>query len=345
MIGSNRFLDILDRFPQVRLAVFGDYFLDKYLVIDPVLTEASLETGLEALQVVAMRSSPGAAGTVTSNLATLEVGSIYAVGAIGDDGHGYELRQGLQRTGVDMTHLMVLNEIFTPTYTKPMVIQDDGSERESSRVDIKNRRPLSDTIQTRLLEELEAVLPEVEAVILADQVAEAHLGVLTDYTRQRIADLAAGHPEIIFFADSRANINSYRNVIIKPNAREAAQCLGLATEAEVTIEQLGTMGRELAVRNGRPVFITLGAEGMLVCTAESQTPVPGVPVTGPLDICGAGDSATAGIVAALCAGATYEEAATFGNLVASLTIQQVGTTGTSTPTEVLQRYLDHFGEG
>ena len=61
MMTSDRFLEILDGFAQVRLAVFGDFFLDKYLVIDPVLAELSLETGLEAHQVVAMRSSPGAA--------------------------------------------------------------------------------------------------------------------------------------------------------------------------------------------------------------------------------------------------------------------------------------------
>ena len=343
MLTADRFLEILDAFPRVRLAVFGDFFLDKYLVIDPVLAELSLETGLEAHQVVSMRSSPGAAGTVTNNLAALQIGSLQAVGAIGDDGHGYELRQGLQRTGVDMQHLLVLEEIFTPTYTKPMVIQEDGSEREGNRVDIKNRRPLSEAVQERLVAELVAVLPEVDAVIVADQVEEPHLGVVTDFTRKRLAQIAGEHSDTLFFADSRANINAFRNVIIKPNAREAAACLGLSAEEEASAEQLAQMGQQLAERNGRPVYITLGPGGMLVCTADQTTHVPGVPVEGPVDICGAGDSATAGIVSALCADATYEEAALFGNLVASLTVQQIGTTGTASPTEVLQRYIETFG--
>src|SRR5512137_532700 len=88
----------LDRLPGLAIAVVGDFFLDKYLVIDRSLSEISLETGLESYQVVAKRCSPGAAGTVTSNLRALGVGSVYAVGLTGDDGEGYELRQGLART-------------------------------------------------------------------------------------------------------------------------------------------------------------------------------------------------------------------------------------------------------
>jgi sugar/nucleoside kinase (ribokinase family) len=44
-----------------------------------------------------------------------------------------------------------------------------------------------------------------------------------------------------------------------------------------------------------------------------------------------------GIVAALCCGASHVEAAQVGNLVASITIQQIGTTGTATRAQVLDR--------
>jgi sugar/nucleoside kinase (ribokinase family) len=54
-----------------------------------------------------------------------------------------------------------------------------------------------------------------------------------------------------------------------------------------------------------------------------------------VDICGAGDSFSAGAVTALAAGATPAEAARFGNLVASVTIMKKGT-GTASPSEVLE---------
>jgi len=48
-------------------------------------------------------------------------------------------------------------------------------------------------------------------------------------------------------------------------------------------------------------------------------------------------------VLALCAGASLPEAALVGCLVASITVQQLATTGTATPEQVLQR-LDLWRE-
>jgi len=46
----------------------------------------------------------------------------------------------------------------------------------------------------------------------------------------------------------------------------------------------------------------------------------------------------AGLVAALCAGGTLAESALVGNLVSSLTIQQLGETGTATRVQILARF-------
>ena len=71
---AERLQDLLLRFPKCRIAVLGDFFLDKYLDVDPALAEVSLETGKTAHQVVSIRCSPGAAGTVVNNLAALGAG-------------------------------------------------------------------------------------------------------------------------------------------------------------------------------------------------------------------------------------------------------------------------------
>ncbi len=54
-----------------------------------------------------------------------------------------------------------------------------------------------------------------------------------------------------------------------------------------------------------------------------------------------------GAVLALCAGATLPEAALVGNLVASITIQQIGTTGVAQPLqlqEAFSRWASASGE-
>src|SRR5260370_11048266 len=87
---------ILSRIPALRIGVLGDLFLDRYLEIDAALTEPSLETGLDAYQVVRVRSLPGAAGTIINNLVALGVSRVEPIAVIGDDGEGYELRQALK---------------------------------------------------------------------------------------------------------------------------------------------------------------------------------------------------------------------------------------------------------
>jgi sugar/nucleoside kinase (ribokinase family) len=57
-------------------------------------------------------------------------------------------------------------------------------------------------------------------------------------------------------------------------------------------------------------------------------------------VVGAGDSTSAGIVCAAAAGAALEDAAAFGNLVASITIQQLGTTGIASPQQVRERWRE-----
>ena len=75
----------------------------------------------------------------------------------------------------------------------------------------------------------------------------------------------------------------------------------------------------------------------MVVTDPETTVVPGVRLTGPTDPTGAGDSATAGAVLALAAGAALPEAALIGNLVASITVEQLATTGTARPEQLPQR--------
>jgi sugar/nucleoside kinase (ribokinase family) len=73
--------------------------------------------------------------------------------------------------------------------------------------------------------------------------------------------------------------------------------------------------------------------------------VRGVRVPEPTDPTGAGDSATAGAVLALCAGASPAEAALVANLVASITVQQLGTTGTARPEELAPRLEMWLAQG
>lgn len=330
---------LLSVFPRLRIAVVGDFFLDKYLVIDPRLGEPSVETGLEAHQVVEKRLSPGAAGTVMGNLSALDVGTLYAVGIIGCDGEGFELKKGLKQRRVNLDYLIETPERFTPTYIKPMRQQSNGSEVEMNRLDIQNRTPTPRPLEEAIVERLREVVERVDGVVALDQVSERDTGVITTRVREEIRRLAESHPEIVFFGDARAHIGEFRSILLKPNQYEAVRAVYPNASEPLSRKLVWSSAKELSRRTTKPVFVTLGSEGILLVDSSRGTHIPTIRVEGPLDVVGAGDSATAGIVASLCAGASLVEAAFVGNIVASITIQQIGTTGTASRQQVRERFV------
>jgi bifunctional ADP-heptose synthase (sugar kinase/adenylyltransferase) len=327
---------LLSRFPTRRIAVIGDFFLDKYLEVDPALAEVSVETGKRANQVVAIRTSPGAAGTVVNNLAALGAGTLHALGATGDDGDAYDLRKGLAAQLCTTDGLIPFSFLKTPTYLKPRNAGDPSLAGEHERYDTKNRTKTPQEVCDRTLERLDAILSQLDALIIADQVEQDDCGVITASVRAALAERARTCPRIVFWADSRTHIRQFRNVIIKPNQFEAVGHENPRPGDEVSVAGVRDALPRLRAEIGAPVCVTHGAEGMIVSDPQT-TAIPGVKLTGPIDPTGAGDSVTAGAVLALCSGATLPEAALVGCLVASITVQQLATTGTAAPAQVLER--------
>ena len=83
--------EILAAFPKLSALVVGDICLDRWCTYDPATSEPSRETGIPRIGVVSTEVTPGAGGTVANNLAALGVGRVAVLGAVGDDGFGYEL--------------------------------------------------------------------------------------------------------------------------------------------------------------------------------------------------------------------------------------------------------------
>jgi len=320
---------ILAAIPRLCVGVLGDLFLDRYLDIDPALTEQSVETGLDAYQVTRVRSSPGAAGTVINNLVALGAGAIPVIAVIGNDGEGHELRQALAAMpAVQPIGIVAHPNRRTPTYTKPML-----GDRELNRLDIKNHQPLPADAELAVLAALHELWGRLDALVIVDQVSEPECGVVTSNVRRQVGVLASSNPIRAVIADSRERIGLFQNVRLKPNQQE---CLATVESAS----DVADAAARLARRAGRTVFCTCGERGILVAEPNNDRPtsVPACPVQGPIDPVGAGDSTAAAIACALASGASAVIAAAFGNLVASVTVRQIGTTGTATPEQIRQAH-------
>ena len=336
-LSQKRFDQIIDAFPQSKIGVIGDFFLDEYLILDKYLSEISVETSLEAYQVCSTRKSPGAAGTVTNILRSLNV-PVHAIGFSGDDGHGFELRRSLNHLNVNLDHFPIFPDRATPTYTKPMLLEN-GVETELSRLDTKNRQPLNADHEKQFIHSLRQLATEVNAILVIDQVQERNCGVISDAIRAELSSLAEKYPDLVIVADSRENMSLFTNCIVKFNVNEASKMLQIEhpDQPPAFIQQLSL---QLYEHYQKPIILTMGRDGLQVTDQSGSTRIPAIPISGPVDIVGAGDSVMASMGAALSVGASLIEASIIGNITASIIVQQIGTTGIATRPQLQQRYIE-----
>ena len=346
MISEARLETILNQFQDQRILVVGDFYLDAYWYIDKTRSTLSLETPWHTNPVVEQRHSPGAAGTVTNNLKALGVGAVYTLGVIGEDGFGGTLLECLQSNGCLTDFMIQVPEWVTPTYLKPIHRGYEGVETEGPRFDIENQLAMAASVETAVIDALRDCIPLVDGIIVGDQMPLENLGVVTNRVRTELCELGLAFPDKIFFADSRTRIGKYRNVIIKPNRFEAKRAVQPEWGGQdVDMEEARQCAATLAEQTQNTVYVTLGENGILVYNEGEFTHIRGVPINDEIDPVGAGDSISAGLVATLCSLRASQaqasvEAAYVGNLVASITVTKIGTTGTASPAEILQRHQD-----
>ena len=318
--------EILAAIPKLAALVVGDICLDRWCTYDPSTSEASRETGIPRIGVVRTESTAGAGGTVANNLAALGCGRVAVLGAIGDDGFGLELSRALAADGISDLCIRA-DSMQTFTYTK--VINFETGVEDRPRLDFINIAPLARAVEDQVLDRLQAAAQAFDVIIISDQAETSRGGVVTPAMRARLSGMAQTHRDKIFFADSRARIQYFRHVIAKPNQQEGeAACR----------EWIGRINYpELRRLLASPLLmVTHGPNGVLVVDDNGESWVPTRPEPNPVDICGAGDSFSAGAALALAAGASSTDAAQFGNLVASVTIMKKGT-GTATLGEVREK--------
>ena len=316
---------ILEGYAERSALVVGDICLDRRCIYDPGMTEPSRETGIPRTGIVSTEVAPGAGGSVASNLAALGIGRAAVLGVLGRDGHAYELTQALNARGILTDLLVRASEVPTFTYTK--LINGRNGAEDLSRIDFLNTRPLPESVEQEVLGYLQEFAPNFDVIFISDQADTKRGGVVTSSVRAELEKIAEANPEKIIWADSQIRVERFRKMILKPNESEA-NAASIALFGKVDYHRLRNHA------DSKLIFVTKGAEGVLVVENGTQTLVPARVVEKPADISGAGDSFSAGAAVALAITGSPLDAARFGNLVASITVTKNGT-GVATPAEVL----------
>jgi bifunctional ADP-heptose synthase (sugar kinase/adenylyltransferase) len=282
---------------------------------------------------------------VTNNLVAMGAKAA-AIGYTGQDGNGYTLRQALRKGQVNLDYFIESPDRFTPTYTKPMMREVDDTHIELNRIDLINRTPNPEALNKALAANVLNAIETYDGILVVEQVRLDGYGTLSPTVRQALTEASRRHPEKPIMIDSRHFAAEYEQVSLKMNISEAIRAVQTLSNEETVggadINQTAQLcARTLLEKNQRPMFITLGEKGIFGIANGRSFQHTGVKTTGPVDIVGAGDSVLAGIGLASCAGASPEEAAYIGNLVGSITIEQIGTTGIATQDDLINRHYKY----
>ena len=326
---QNRIEDILEKISKVKIAVYGDFCLDCYWIMDQQGSELSIETGLMTETVSRQYYTPGGAANVVANLAALNPAFIRVIGAVGNDMHGRELTSQLQGLGADVSSLFIQHENFD-TYT---YLKRHHEDKEQPRIDFGVYNKRSHETDEHILTALESALQEYDAVIFNQQVT----GSITNGSFIDAAnELFARYSNKIVMLDSRHFNDRFNNTYLKANDREIASLVNqqVAYDEIVPFNNIEKYGSQVFSKNQKPVFVTCGERGISSFDADGHYHVPGLQLKNKLDTVGAGDTTISAITLCLAAGIPASEAAIFANFAAAVTVQKRYTTGTASGDEI-----------
>jgi len=327
---EQRIREILDRIKGTEVAVYGDFCLDAYWMLDPVGSEISVETGLQAQAVTQHYYSLGGASNVVANLAALEPKAIRVIGVVGDDIFGRELRRQFDALGVDTTCLVVQEEDFdTVTFAKPY-----AEDVEQARMDFGFFNQRSVATDDALLAGIRQALETADVLIANQQVPGS---IANASFIEKANALFAEFPDKVVLLDSRHYGEKFEHIYRKTNDREAAQLNGVEVglDEELPLDQVKTYAQKLYQQFNKPVFLTRGARGMLIADEAGLHEIPGIQLLKKLDPVGAGDTVTSALALCLGAGVPPVEAAELANFAAGVTVQKLFQTGTASGDEVM----------
>ncbi len=109
---TEQLLEIIDRFADTRVALYGDLVLDRFILGTP--KRISREAPVIILRHEEQRDIPGGGANAVANLAALGA-TVSVVGAVGDDEPGRALSEALAAGGVDTRHIVTVPDFRTPT--------------------------------------------------------------------------------------------------------------------------------------------------------------------------------------------------------------------------------------
>jgi rfaE bifunctional protein kinase chain/domain len=313
---------IIQKISSKTHAVLGDMVIDEmvYGHVDRLSREAPVIILRHHKTDVVMGGGANAVHNVAAYGATT-----YALGVWGDDYYAPQLEAVMQKAGIHTEGMVTDASRPTTTKTRLSGMVNFSVTQQMLRLDRESREPLSADLNQALKNHLDALLPQVNGILLSDYDLGVVNPTLVEYVLAKAKAL-----KLPVAVDSQGDLSRFKGAsILTPNQPEAEKNVGFALDSKDAIIKAGKLLLEKA--QAQHVLITLGQDGMALFDAENACVsfIPAFNKQEVFDVTGAGDTVVATWLVAYASGATALEAAVLGNLAASLVVRIFGSAVTS----------------
>ena len=308
-----------------RLLVVGDVMVDQFSV--GRVNRISPEAPVPVVTFERDEYRAGGAANVALNVRALGA-TVDLIGVIGADAAATRLTEQLHAADVRSSSL--ITDEGRRTTMKMRIVTTRN--QQVARVDYESDDPMSNAIESAIIEQLEAHAPTAGAIVVSDYLK----GVVT--RRVMAASVAAGqqHAVPVLVDPKSPHIDYYAGAtVVTPNQGEVEAVTDIRLRTEGDVRRAAAVFRERSRCDA--VLITRGEQGMWLAaeSVEGHLPAAAREVS---DVTGAGDTVVATLALALAAGATMAEAARLANEAAGIAVGKFGP-ATVTAAELLTRVL------
>ena len=321
---------LLRQMAGTRLLVVGDFMLDR--TIFGVASRISPEAPTPVVLVQQSRDQLGGAGNVVRNVDSLG-GQIWSVAVVGDDAGGRVLEERL-RVVRGCKDIRILREPGRKTTLKTRVVALQGGRatagaslyghQQMLRLDEETRTPITAETAAQVLEFAAGALHLVQGMIISDYAK----GALPPSLLQQLIEQARAAAKPVFVDPKASAFDRYRGAsVLTPNASETEASLGVSISGAGDAPGPGwekTIQDRLAEWSLDALLVTRGAEGLSLIDRSGFHHFP-TSAREVFDVTGAGDTVLAAFSLAAASGASYADAAQFGNLAAGVAVRKAGT--------------------
>lgn len=321
-IDKNKLADLVKNLGNAKILVVGDLALDEMVYGDT--ERISREAPVLILQHTHTKFILGGASNAAHNVADVNGGKVSVIGVIGDDYQANDLKQAFCEANIDCSSLITDKTRKTITKTRISGSCSHSITQQIVRIDRQTNAPISKETEKKLIDEIEKLVPQHDAVILSDY----HIGTLSDNVISAVISTAKKFNKKVV-VDAQRDLNRYYGVTsMTPNLPDTQKHVGFYLKNK---EDFMKAGNVLLEQSGaEAVLITCGADGMVVVDNNGKyTHIPVFNKAEVFDVTGAGDTVTALYTLALAAGAEPVYAAIIGNIAAGIVVKQYGCATTS----------------